>query len=430
MEILIILLLTILNGFFSLSEIALVSVKKSRIEHLVAQNNEKAKIILKLINNPEHFLSSVQVGITLIGIISGAYGGAALTDDLEQLLLSFNLFSENVHTISLIVVIGLITYITIVLGELVPKTLAMTNPEKIALTCVPIINYFTYAVYPFVKLLSFSTNLIMKFLGVKEIDNDHMSEEELIFALHNAGKSGVLAQEESQIHQNIFYFNDQTAKSLMTHSSEVEWVDISNNIEDIYNQLIKSTHSKFLACENSIDKCIGTFTLKDFFEKYKQPDFKLDDILDDPLFIVQNTPSFQILKEFKIQKQYIGIVLDEYGETMGIITLHDLIEAIVGVLPEENIAEDDAIFKVNENEFILDGKTTIFELNQYFNNEIIEDSIENYTTIAGFVFYQLKRLPLVGDYIDYENNRYVVCEIKGTKIEKIQLLVNFNEINE
>ena len=190
MEVLIILFLTLLNGFFSLSEIALVSVKKSRMEHLAAQGNTRALTVLKLLDNPENFLSSVQVGITLIGIISGAYGGATLTDDLEKALVNFAFLGNYVHTVSLIAVIGSITYFTIVIGELVPKTIAMNNSEKIALVCVPIIKYFTFASFPFVKLLSISTKFILKIIGAKEANSDHVSEEELKFILLNDGKSG------------------------------------------------------------------------------------------------------------------------------------------------------------------------------------------------------------------------------------------------
>src|SRR5690606_32433115 len=191
MEIFIILILILLNGFFALSEIALVSVKKSRLEHLASQGNTRARTVLDLLKNPEHFLSSVQVGITLIGIISGAYGGAALSGDMEMYLSQFAFLGDYVHTVSLVIVIGGITYVSIVIGELVPKTLAMNNAEPIALFAIPIIKYFTLIAYPFVKLLSFSTGLIIRLFGIKEKTEDHLSEDELRFLLKTAGKQGV-----------------------------------------------------------------------------------------------------------------------------------------------------------------------------------------------------------------------------------------------
>ena len=419
MEIIVIILLTFLNAFFALSEISLVSVKKSRIQHLADQGNSRAKTILGLLDKPENFLSSVQVGITLIGIIAGAYGGATLTDDMEKVLVNVKFLGGSVHMVSLLIVIGSITYFTIVVGELVPKTIAMNSAEKIALVCAPIIKYFTLATYPFVRLLSISTKLILKLFGVKENDSDHMSEEELKFMLFNAGKQGVLETDESQVHQNLFYFTDQTAKSLMTHNSEVEWIDINLSIDEIFEQLLKSVRSKFIVCNGQLSNIRGVITIKDFFENYKTPGFKLEDILEDPIYIIQNTPAFKILSLFKAKKQYIGTVIDEYGGVVGIITPHDLIEAIVGDLPDEDEIDELDITKREDGSYLINGKTLIFELNQYFQKEIIEDNISQYTTIAGFMLEHLKAIPVAGNNFEYENYYFEIMDVDGLRIDKI-----------
>jgi putative hemolysin len=411
--------LTFLNAFFALSEISLVSVKKSRIQHLADQGNSRAKTILGLLDKPENFLSSVQVGITLIGIIAGAYGGANLTDDMEKLLVNVKFLGGSVHMVSLFIVIGSITYFTIVVGELVPKTIAMNSAEKIALVCAPIIKYFTLATFPFVKLLSISTKLILKLFGAKENDADHMSEEELKFMLFNAGKQGVLETDESQVHQNLFYFTDQTAKSLMTHNSEVEWIDFNLSIDEIFEQLLKSVRSKFIVCDGQMSNIKGVITIKDFFENYKTPGFKLQDIIEDPIYIIQNTPAFKILSLFKTRKQYIGTVIDEYGGVVGIITLHDLIEAIVGDLPEEDEVDELDITKRDDGSYLINGKTLIFELNQYFQKEIIEDNISQYTTIAGFMLEHLKAIPVAGNNFEYENYYFEIMDVDGLRIDKI-----------
>jgi putative hemolysin len=428
MEILIIFFLTLLNGFFSLSEIALVSVKKSRMEHLAAQGNTRALTVLKLLENPENFLSSVQVGITLIGIISGAYGGATLTDDLEKVLVNFAFLGNYVHTVSLIAVIGSITYFTIVIGELVPKTIAMNNSEKIALVCVPIIKYFTFASFPFVKLLSISTKFILKLIGSKEANSDHISEEELKFLLLNAGKSGVLETEESEVHQNIFSFSDQTAKSLMKHSSEVEWVNANNSKEEIFSQITEFSHSKIIVSDGALENVKGYFRVKDFLEKYNDDSFLLEEIIEDPLFIVQNTPSFKIINSFRQTKQHFGFVIDEYGGLLGIITLHDLIEAIVGDLPDDEDDEDEKIVERKNGTFLIDGRTPLFEFNKYFNKEIIEFNHSQYTTIAGFMMDQLKAMPKAGDSFIYDNYKFEIMDIDGRRIDKILLeIIDKNE---
>jgi putative hemolysin len=419
MEIIIIFFLTLLNGFFALSEISLVSVKRSRIEHLAEQGNGRAKIILELLDKPENFLSSVQVGITLIGIVSGAYGGTTLTDDLEAILGQYGISGGSTHVLSLTLVITVITYFTIVIGELVPKTIAMNYAEGIALTCSPVIKYFTFATYPFVKLLSGSTSLIMRIFGVKQHEGEHMSEEELKFMLFNAGKQGVLETDESQVHQNLFYFTDQTAKSLMTHSSEVEWVNLQNNTEDVFNQLLKSVHSKFIVCDGQISQIKGIITIKNFLENFRKPDFSLEKIMEPPIYIIQNTPAFKILNVFRSKKQYIGAVIDEYGVVIGIVTLHDLIEAIVGDLPDEDELDMKDIIQRTDGSYLINGKTLIFELNQFFQREVIEDNVSLYTTVAGFMLDHLKEIPQAGDSLEYGQYYFEIMDIDGLRIDKV-----------
>jgi putative hemolysin len=426
MEIFIIFILTLLNGFFALSEIALVSVKKSRIEHLAAQGSSRAKIVLQLLENPENFLSSVQVGITLIGIISGAYGGATLTDDMEHFLSQFNLLQNYHHTIALLTVIGSITYFSIVIGELVPKTIAMNNSESIALFSVPIIKYFTMITFPFVKLLSVSTKLILKLFGIVENDGEKISEDELRFMLKNARKQGVLEKEESEVHHNLFSFTDQTAKSLMTHSSEVEWINSELPLEKIFNKLKESVHSKFIVAEGTIDKVLGVITIKDFLESFKKENFELKQIIQPPIFLVQNTPAFKILNVFKTKKQYIAIVVDEFGSTRGIVTLHDLTEAIVGDLPDEDEKDELNIIKRDDHSYLIDGRTLIYELNQYFQKEIIEDNINQYTTISGFVLNQLQTMPNTGDKVSYENYDFEIIDMDGLRIDKLLMTKKFD----
>lgn len=422
MEILIIFILTLLNGFFALSEIALVSVKKSSIEHLAAQGSTRARSVLKLLENPENFLSSVQVGITLIGIVSGAYGGATLTDDMESLLSPLNLDEDYSRIISLVTVIGSITYFTIVIGELVPKTFAMNNAERISLVCVPVIKYFTLLTYPFVKLLSVSTNLILRLFGIKGNRSEKVSEEELRFILKTAGKQGVLEKEESEVHYNLFSFTDQTAKSLMTHRTEVEWVNINDSIVKISENLKQSVHTKFVVGDASIDKILGVLTIKDFLANYKQPNFSINRIISPPVYINQNVTAFEILNKFKDKKQYIGVVVDESGSTKGIITLRDLTEALVGDLPE---SPEMNIIKRDDNSFLIDGRTLIYELNQYFQSEIIESNISQYTTISGFVLAKIQKIPTSGEKIRHEKYEFKIMDMDGNRIDKVMMTIKF-----
>jgi putative hemolysin len=419
LELLIIFILTLLNGFFALSEIALVSVKKARIDHLAAQGNKSAKAIQVLLLNPENFLSSVQVGITLIGVIAGAYGGAALTDDMVAILSGWGMPLEYVQTLSLIIVIGGITYFTIVVGELVPKTIAMNNPEGIALVAVPIIRVFTMITFPFVKLLSVSTKLILKVTGIKENEGERVSEDELRFMLKTAGTQGILESEESQAMQNLFSFTDQTAKSMMTHSSEVEWIDFNWSKELILAKFTKSTHSKFPVGDGTLDNLKGVVSIKDLLENYNRPDFQLSQIILRPIYVIQNTPAFKILNLFKGKKQYMGVVVDEYGSVRGIITLHDLIEAIVGDLPDEGEIQEESITLREDGSHLINGRATINEINQFFAKPLIEENIGQYATISGFMIQHLKSMPHAGDVVLVGDLKFEILDMDGVRIDKV-----------
>jgi putative hemolysin len=413
MEIPIIFALTLLNGFFALSEIALVSAKRSRIEYLSEQGNTRAKLILLLLDKPENFLSSVQVGITLIGIISGAYGGATLTDDLNSILMHFSFLGNYSHSI------GSITYFTIVIGELVPKTIAINNAEKIALFCAPIIHFFTKATYPFVKSLTISTRILVKALRIQENTGNHVSEEELKLILFNAEKQGVLETDESQIHQNLFFFTDQTAKTLMTKNSDIDWINIQLPIVETLQFILKSVHSKFIVCDGQITNIKGVISSKDFMENYQNENFTIDTILQAPLVVVENTPTLNILNLFKRKKEHIAIVTDEQSNIIGIITLHDLIEAIVGELPNEEESDVQNIIKRSDNSFLVNGKTLVFEINTFFNGEIIAEKSPLYTTIAGFMLDNIKKIPQVGDSFESGDYFYEVLDLDGFRIDKI-----------
>jgi putative hemolysin len=301
----------------------------------------------------------------------------------------------------------------------VPKTIAMNNAESIALFSVPIIKYFTIITFPFVKILSVSTNVILKIFGINGNESEKLSEDELRFMLKSARKQGVLEKEESEVHHNLFSFTDQTAKSLMTHFSDVEWINSKNTTESIFEQIKESVHSKFIVGDGSIDKVLGVMTIKDFLQNFKRTSFSLNEIINTPIFIIQSTPAFKILNEFKSKKQYIAIVVDEFGATKGIVTLHDLTEAIVGDLPDEDESNELSIIKREDNTYLIDGRTLIFELNQYFQKEIIEDNISQYTTISGFILSKLQSIPKTGDKVVQENFVFEIMDMDGIRIDKV-----------
>lgn len=421
MEILVIVILTLVNGFFSLSEIALVSVKPSRIQALADKGSKRAKTIQKLLANPEGFLSSVQVGITLIGIVSGAYGGAALTDDLQAVLKDWPSIAPFAHNVALIVVIGGITYFTIVVGELVPKTLAMSDPERIALFSAPIIRAFTLATYPIVKLLSVSTSLIMKLIPVKENDSDRLSEEELRAIIRTANTQGVLDRQESEAHQNLFRFSEHVAKTLMTHRSEVEWIDSTEPLETIITQVKDSYRSKYPVCRGRMEEIEGTLDVRDLLERSGTPGFKIGDVVRPAIIVPESAGAFNILKLFKKNKQYIAIVVDEHGGFEGLVTLHDLTEAIVGDLPEEDEDAAPEIVKRADGSYLVGGQVLIGDLNAHLGAEVMDEESTSYTTVAGYFLSKLDHIPSPGDRITDLRFNGEVLDMDGHRIDKVMI---------
>jgi putative hemolysin len=419
MEIFILIILTFLNGFFALSEISIISVKKSRIEQKARQGSKNAQIVLDLIKEPEGFLSAVQVGITLIGIVSGAYGGAALSDDVRTFLLGIPFLAAYADTLALVLVIGTITYFSIVIGELIPKTIALGNAESIALFVAPIIKVFTKLTMPLVKILSGSTNVVIKLFGIRESAEETISEDEIRQIIKTAGKQGILAKEESELHQNIFHYTEQKAKNLFTHRREVEWIDINDSLEDIQALIRNSAHSKFPVADGEFDKVIGILNTKDFYESVVSGTQSLRDIIKPPIYVSETMYAQGILNLFKKQKQYLGVVVDEFGSPEGLITLHDILEAIVGDLPDVDETNEPEVIKRDDHSYLVNGSITIYDLNRELRRELIKRGSDNYATLAGFMIHFLNRLPATGEKLEHNGYEMEVVDMDGIKIDKV-----------
>lgn len=422
MEILVLVILTLLNGFFALSELSIISVRKNRMEQAAKQGNRKARIVMDLLREPEDFLSAIQVGITLIGIISGAYGGAALSDDVKAWMLGVDFLAPYADTLSIVLVIGLITYFTIVIGELIPKTMALGNADNIALAVAPVIKVFTKATMPLVKLFSGSTSLAVKLLGVKQPSEEKMSEEELRQIIKTAGKQGILAKEESELHQNIFTYAAQRAKNLRTHRMDVEWVDINSPVEKIKEMLQASAHSKFPVSDGNFDNLVGVLHARDFYEYLiAGASGPLTSIVQEPIYVSESMLVNSVLNTFKKQKQYIGIVIDEFGSIEGIITLHDILESIVGDLPDLDEVNEPEIIRRDDGSLLVSGFISIHDLNRELRHEFIKKNSDDYATLAGFIIQYLDRFPTVGEKLEHHHYTIEIVDMDGVRVDKVIL---------
>lgn len=419
MEIIILGFLILLNGFFSLSEIALVSSKRTRLEQSKINGSKGAEVALRLLGNSGNFLSAVQVGITLIGIITGVYGGMNIADDVAPFFLKFGPTSPYAHEIALTLTVIVITYISIVIGELVPKTIALSAPEGIAIKVAPVIFYFSSAFYPFVKLLSVSTNLVNNVLGVKK-QNDHMTESELRQIIKLATHEGVIEKEQNIIHEKVFYFSDKKAKHVMTHRTDLEWIDISKPEDELKKDIAGIQHSKVICSRENLDNFEGVLYVKDYYKSKtfeKEPNIK--SLLVQPVIVPENADAKRVLNQLRQRKIHICIVVNEYGGLEGIITLHDIIENIVGQIPDEGETYEPDIFKRDDQSVLVNGDAPIETLAEIIENFTIDFEKIDYSTVAGFIFEQINNIPKTGDKIDYLDYTIEIVDMDGNRIDKI-----------
>lgn len=419
MEIVILGFLILLNGFFSLSEIALVSSKRTRLEQLKLSGSKGAEIALRLLTNSGNFLSAVQVGITLIGIITGVYGGMNIADDVTPFFLKFGLTAPYAHEIALTLTVISITYISIVIGELVPKTIALSNPQRIAVKVAPVIYYFSAAFYPFVKLLSVSTNLVNNLIGVKK-QNEHMTEAELRQIIKLATHEGVIEKEQNIIHEKVFYFSDKKAKHVMTHRTDVEWIDIAKTEDELKEDIAKVQHSKVICSKETLDNFQGVLYVKDYYKSKtleKEPNIR--SLLVQPVIVPENADAKRVLNQLRQRKIHICVVVNEYGGFEGIITLHDIIENIVGQIPDEGETYEPDIFKREDQSVLVNGDAPIETLAEIIENFTIDFDKIDYSTVAGFIFEQINNIPRTGDKIEYLDYIIEIVDMDGNRIDKI-----------
>jgi putative hemolysin len=424
MEILIILILILLNGFFALSEIALVSSKKSRIEKLRDEGRAGARTALKLLKNSEGFLSAIQVGITFIGIITGVYGGINVADDITPFMLRFSFFAGSAHEIALVITIVTITYFSIVIGELVPKTIALNNPEKIAVKIAPPIYYFSLAFYPFVKFLSFSTSLINRIIGIK-MQPDFITEAELRTMLKTASREGIIEKDQNLIHQKVFYFSDKKAKHIMTHRMDIEWVDLSQPYTKIRDTVLGSKHSRLVCAKITLDDFQGVLNVKDFLVADSSSEGFFDhSLLIEPIIVPESADVHKVLNQFKERQIHFCIVVNEFGSLEGIITLYDILENLIGEIPDEGEPYEPDIFIRDDKSYLVSGDASVEVLDGIFENYITDLEDVDYSTVAGFVLQHIAKQPQVGDKFNFKDYTIEIVDIDGNRIDKILISKN------
>ncbi|MGE4588027.1 MAG: hemolysin family protein [Acidaminococcaceae bacterium] len=430
-EILIILILIIANGVFALTEIAIVSSRKPRLEKYAADGSSGAKAALELANDPTPLLSTVQVGISLIGIVTGAYGGATIAQGLTEYLRPLPYIGPYAGTASMALVVAIITYVSLIIGELVPKRVALNNPEPIAIVIARPMGFLSKLFMPMVKLLSLSTEFVLKAAGVKKPTDAGVTEDEIKIMIAEGTLMGTFEETEKDIVGRVFRLGDMRAAALMTPRTQIDWIDLDRDNEYLWNVITESSHSKLPVARGSLDEIVGIVYVKDLLSKRNADKLPIEENIEQPLFVPRSLRAFKLLEQFQQSGTHVAFVMDEFGGTMGLVTLHDILEHLVGELPEED-EEEKSIVKRDDNSWLIDGLLPIDEFKDFFDLETMpgEDK-DHFQTLGGFVTSFLGYMPKTGETFEWEGLKFEIVDMDRMRIDKVIVTkLYFDEITE
>ena len=420
MDILIILVLILLNGLFAMSEIALVSSRKARLQQKVDEGHHGAEAALKLANEPSHFLSTVQVGITSIGILNGAFGEAAIADKLSVYFASFPLIAPYSHGLALVVMVITITYLSVILGELVPKRLALINPEGIAMAVAKPMQRLARLTLPLVKSLSASSEIVIRLLKIRMKDDPPITEEEINVLMEQGAEAGIFEESEAALVSNILRMDQQSISTIMTPHVDMTYVDLEDSEDEIKSKLIASPHSFMPVCRGGLDHVVGILAAKDLLARSLNGDsLDIATIVKPPLYFAKTLSIADLLESFKKSDENIGLVVDDYGNIMGLVTLDDVLEAITSDLLEEPDATE--AVRREDGSWLMDGMLSCEQLRQVLEIDDLlpGEAEENFRTLGGFVMAHLGRVPKVTDHFEWHGFRFEVVDMDRNRIDKI-----------
>lgn len=417
MDIFILSFLILVNGLFSMSEIALVSARKARLEHLAEKGDKKAILALALSNHPELFLSAVQIGITLISIITGVYSGEKFGRELQPYVEQIAILKPYAETVSTTFIVILVTYLSIVFGELIPKRIGLLRSEKIAMMVAGPMKTFSRITHPFVWLLNKTGNIFFRIFNIKRSKEDAVTEEEIKTLITEGTEAGTIEEAEQEIIERVFHLGDRNITSLMTHRSDIVWFNLDDNEDKIKEKILQEPHSAYPICEGEIDNIRGVVSIKDL---YISPDNTLfKEIMQPALFIPENNSPYQVLEKFKESKIHSAFIVDEYGSILGLLTLNDILEAIVGDIPQQDVP-DYEIVEREDGTYIVDGQIPFYDfLTRFEKTEWMNEGEHDFDTLAGFVLHELERIPKTGDKHTWKGFTLEIIDMDGHRIDKV-----------
>lgn len=422
-EISILLLLILINGLFSLSEMAVISARKVRLQQRAGEGSRGARSALDLAVQPTRFLSTVQIGITLIGILSGAFGGATLAEALEAYFNRYPVLQPYSEAIGIGIVVAAVAYFLLVFGELIPKRIALSNAERIAARVAPIMQLLAAITRPIVSFLSLSTDVTARLLGIKSASEPAITEEEVKILIDQGRKSGVFEDVEQEIVERVFRLSDRTVSSLMTHRSEMVWLDVEDPLEVNIQKIIASGHSNFIVCSGDFDDVIGILRAKDLLREYAtQGSVAIPASLPMPPFVPEGMNALEVVARLRQDKIPVALIVDEYGTIDGMVTLTDVLEAIVGDIPALDDKGEPAATRREDGSWLLDGMMPVDELEVLFDLDRLPDDAGEYATVGGLFMAQLARVPRMGDTFEWRDLRFEVVDMDGHRVDKVLVM--------
>jgi putative hemolysin len=400
-----------------MSEIALISSRKSRLETAAKKGNKSAKTALDLANSPNKFLSTVQIGITLIGILTGIYSGDKITEDVEYFVSGFIAIAPYAHSVAVGIVVVVLTFFSLVLGELLPKRIGLNHPEAIAKAMAMPMKIISIITAPFIWLLTTSTEFLLKILQIKPTADGKVTEEEIKAIIKEGTEVGEVQEIEQDIVERVFHIGDRKVNSLMTHRSSMVYLSMDDSLDEIKSKVLDELHSVYPVCEENLDEVVGVVFLKDLFANFEKGNFDLRSIAREPSYFIEHTSAYKALENFKKTKVHYAFITDEYGVFQGIITLNDILEALVGDAADF----DDDEYKLIANEdgsWLVDGQYSLHDFLTYFDMDELTTDYE-VTTVSGFIITELGAIPKEGDKLIWNKLEFEAQKMDGVKIDKV-----------
>jgi len=422
-EIVLILLLIIANGVFAMTEAAVISSRKERLQQWANDGDQGARTVLELANDPTHFLSTVQFGITLVGVIAGVYGGANLAEKLAVLIEKSALLTPYSQALGLGLVVVMITYLSLIIGELVPKRLALNNPERIASAMITPMRFLAKIASPAVHFLSSSTNAVLRVLGVKPSAESPVTAEEINIMIEQGKQAGIFEKAEQDIVERVFHLSDQRVNTLMTQRADIIWLEVDDALEAI-QQKTASGRSRFPICEGSLDRVLGVVKVKDFLARSLagQP-LDLKALLRQPLYVPESMRAMKVLELFKQSRTHIALVINEYGSVQGLITLNDILEAIVGDIPSSDMPNEPMVVKREDGSWLIDGMLPMDDFKKSFQLAALpNEETGEYQTLGGFVMMHMERIPKPTEHFEWDGLRFEVIDMDGHRVDKVLVM--------